>query len=333
MTSEIVPARPLPALPASSWKIVPAIVGDMGDRAAERYLEFFAVSISNENTRRAYARSAREFFSWCEEHGLSLAGIRPLHVATYLEQLKQTLSAPTVKQNLAAIRMLFDWLVNGQVVPSNPAHSQKGPKHVVNRGKTPILSREDARTLFESIPIVRKDGTPDLVGLRDRALIGTLFFSFARIGATLAMQVEDFFPNGKKWHLRLHEKGGKYHEMPVHHTLLEYLDAYIEAAGIADQKRTPLFRTAPRRSGQLTDQPMQQSNAHEMIQRRARQAGIAGKINNHSWRAMGITSYLENGGTLEHAQRMAAHSSPRTTKLYDRTSDDITLDEVERIRL
>jgi integrase len=84
-----------------------------------------------------------------------------------------------------------------------------------------LRSREDARTLFESIPVVRKDGTPDLIGLRDRALIGTLFYSFARIGATLAMQVEDFFPNGKKWHLRLHEKGGKYHEMPVHHTLLE----------------------------------------------------------------------------------------------------------------
>ena len=164
---------------------------------------------------RAYRRSAREFFSWCEENGPSLAGIRPLHVATYLELLKKSHIVPTVKQNLAAIRMLFDWLVTGQVVPSNPAHSQKDPKHVVNRGKTPVLSLDDARKLFESIPVTRKDGTPDLLGLRDRALIGTLFYSFARIGTTLAMRVEDFFPNGKRWHLRLHEKGGKYHEMPV----------------------------------------------------------------------------------------------------------------------
>lgn len=164
---------------------------------------------------RAYWRSAREFFSWCEENGLSLAGIRPLHVATYLELLKKSYIVPTVKQNLAAIRMLFDWLVTGQVVPSNPAHSQKDPKHVVNRDKTPVLSLDDARTLFESIPITRKDGTPDLLGLRDRALIGTLFYSFARTGATLTMQVKDLFSNGKRWHLRLHEKGGKCHEMPV----------------------------------------------------------------------------------------------------------------------
>jgi site-specific recombinase XerD len=104
---------------------------------------------------RAYRRSAREFFSWCEENGLSLAGIRPLHVATYLELLKKSHIVPTVKQNLAAIRMLFDWLVTGQVVPSNPAHSQKDPKHVVNRGKTPVRSREDARKL---LPAFRSRG-------------------------------------------------------------------------------------------------------------------------------------------------------------------------------
>ena len=111
--------------------------------------------------------------------------------------------------------MLFDWLVTGPVVPSNPAHSQKDPKHVVNRGKTPVPSLDDARTLFESIPVTRKDGTPDLLGLRDRALIGTLFYSFARTGPTLTMQVKDLFSNGKRWHLRHHEKGGKCHEMPV----------------------------------------------------------------------------------------------------------------------
>jgi site-specific recombinase XerD len=283
--------------------------------------------------RRAYARSTREFFSWCEQSALPLAGIRPLHVATYIELLKRTHSAPTVKQTLAVIRMLFVWLVTGQVIPSNPADSLKGPKNVVSRGKTPILLREDDRLLIESIPLVRPDGSPDLVGLRELALIGTLFYSFACIGATLAMQVEDFLPNGKRWHLCLHEKGGKYHEMLVRHTLLEHLDAYLEAAGIADQKRTPLFRSAPHRSGQLTNLPMRQSDAHAMIQRRARQAGTSGTINNHNWRTMGITAYLENGGILEHAQQMAAHSSPHTTKLYDRTSDDITLDEVKRIRL
>ena len=108
--------------------------------------------------------------------------------------------------------MLFDWLVVGQVVGATLPPWCAGPSHIVNRGKTPILSPEEAHQLFESIP------TDSLVGLRDRALIGVLIYSFARISAALAMRVEDYFPQGKRWWLRLHEKGGKNHEMPVHHT-------------------------------------------------------------------------------------------------------------------
>ena len=136
-----------------------------------------------------------------------------MHVAAYVEQLGASHAAPSVKQHLAAVRMLFDWLVVGQVVRSNPASVVRGPSHIVNRGRTPILSPEEAHQLFESIP------TDSLVGLRDRALIGVLIYSFARISAALSMRVEDYFPQGKRWWLRLHEKGGKNHEMPVHHTL------------------------------------------------------------------------------------------------------------------
>jgi len=142
--------------------------------------------------------------------------------------------------------MLFDWLVTGQVMDVNPAHSVRGPRHVVTQGKTPVLDAEETKTLLESIPTERvlginQDGReirePDLVGLRDRALIGALFFTFARVGAVVAMTVEDYFPQGKRSWLRLHEKGGKEHAMPAHHTLEEYLDAYIQAAGIdADPK-------------------------------------------------------------------------------------------------
>src|SRR5689334_24616430 len=115
---------------------------------------------------------------------------------------------------------------HSQVMPNNPASVVRGPKHVVNRGKTPVLSPEEARTLFQSIP------TDTLVGLRDRALIGVLIYSFARISAALSMRVEDYFPQGKRWWLRLHEKGGKQHEMPVHHTLEESLDSDSEASCI-----------------------------------------------------------------------------------------------------
>lgn len=258
-------------------------------------------------------------------------------VAAYVESIQQHLAPPSVKQHLAAIRMLFDWLVTGQVVPHNPAASVRGPKHVVKKGKTHVLSAEDARKLLDSIPIEREhqDGTktPIVQGLRDRALIAVMVYSFARIGAVLNMKVEDYYSNGKRWWLRLHEKGGKFHEVPAHHNAEAYLDAYIQAARLADQPKTPLFRSIRGKTGTITDKPLRRNNALDMIKRRAKAAGLSPRICNHTFRATGITAYLEAGGTIEKAQQIAAHESPKTTKLYDRTCDQITLDEVERIMI
>jgi integrase/recombinase XerD len=248
---------------------------------------------------------------------------------------------PTVKQHLAAIRMLFDWLIVGQILAINPAHAVRGPKHVVKRGKTPVLTEDQARRLLTSIKVVKKVTLPDgseteapwLVGLRDRALIGVMVYTFARISAVVSMEVADYFPNGKRWWVRLQEKGGKRHEMPAHHKLEQFLDEYLAAAGIRDQEKTPLFRSAAGRTGMLTERPMHRIDAYAMVRRRTAEAGFKGKLGCHVFRATGITAYLEAGGTLENAQAMAAHESPRTTKLYDRTGDEITLDEVERITI
>jgi integrase len=180
-----------------------------------------------------------------------------------------------------------------------------------------------------------KDGkkTADIVGLRDRALIATMVFSFARISAVVSMKVKDYYPNGKRWWLRLHEKGGKFHELPAHHQAEEYLDAYITVAGIAEDDKGPLFRTAPRTTRRLTRKPLSRRNALHMVERRARAAGLQERICCHTFRATGKTAYLQNGGTIEKAQQVAAHESPKTTKLYDRTNDEVTLDEIERIRI
>ena len=226
--------------------------------------------------------------------------------------------------------MLFDWLVTGQVLPINPAASVKAPKHVVKKGKTPVLSAEDARTLLDSID-TRTDAIAGLTG--DRALIGVMVFSFARIGAVLGMKVEDYYPNGKRWWLRLHEKGGKFHEVPAHHNAEAYLDAYIEAAGIAGDRKGPLFRSVRARPGRSRAEPLRRNNALAMVKRRAVAAGLSPRVCCHTFRATGITAYLEAGGTIEKAQQIAAHESPKTTKLYDRTSDQITLDEIERIAI
>ena len=147
----------------------------------------------------------------------------------------------------------------------------------------------------------------------------------------LAMRVEDYYTQGRRAWLRLHEKGGKQHEMPAHHNLEAYVDAYAEAAKIADDKKGFLFRTSRAKTKKLSGNPTRQSDVWQMIRQRAKAAGIKTPVGCHSFRATGITCYLENGGTLEKAQTMANHESPRTTKLYDRTRDQITLDEVERI--
>ena len=268
------------------------------------------------------------FFAWCEQRDLTLTTIRPFDVAVWVEQLQEKHGAPGVKQQLAAVRMLFDWLITGQVVPFNPAAAVRGPKHVVTKGKTPVLDGTEWRKLIDSIPV---DSVRDL---RDRALIATLTYSFARIGAALKMKVEDLQSKGSGWLIHLHEKGGKQHAMPCHHLLAEALHAYIAVAGIADDRKGWLFRTSPgRNAAVLTDQPMDQSAAWLMIRRRAAAAGILAPIGNHTMRATGITAYLGGGGVLEHAQTMAAHASPRTTKLYDRTDDRLTQTEVEKIRL
>jgi integrase len=224
--------------------------------------------------------------------------------------------------------MLFDWLITGQVVALNPAAAVRGPKHVVKTGKTAVLDAKEWRQLLDSIPA----GT--VRDLRDRALIATLTYSFARIGAALNMKVEDLRPKGAGWQVRLHEKGGKHHAMPCHHALAEALRAYIDAAGLGEDPKGFLFRTSRGHRGiELSQAPMAQPDAWRMIRRRAVVAGIAAPIGNHSFRATGITAYLANGGALEHAQAMAAHESPRTTKLYDRTKERLTQDEIERIRL
>jgi integrase/recombinase XerD len=334
--------RPQSVGSVSGSVVVPAAIAGAGEHATRRFLEFFAAPIRNKNTRMAYYRACCSFFVWLDLNGITeLADIEPIHVAAYIEALQATNAKPTVKQHLAAVRMLFDWLVVGQVLAINPAHAVRGPKHVVKRGKTPVLAADDARRLLDSIAITRKAKAPDgseieipcVVGLRDRALIAVMTYALARIGAVVGMRVEDYYPQGKRWWVRLHEKGGKRHEMPAHHNLETYIDEYIATAGVRDDGKGPLFRSSVRRGDALTAGPMHRIDAYRMVRRRTAEAGFTQRLGCHVFRATGITAYLESGGSLENAQAMAAHENPRTTKLYDRTSDAVTLEEVERIRI
>jgi integrase/recombinase XerD len=307
---------------------LPNLILRAGDDAARRFAEFFTATIRNRNTRAAYAQAVGQFCFWCERRGMTLTGITPIVVAAYIEALTAKRSAPTVKQHLASVRMLFDFLVTGHIVDVNPAWSVRGPRHVVKKGKTPVLTAGEARQLLDSIE------TDTLIGLRDRAMIALMCYSFARVSATINMNVEDYYQQGKRSWFRLHEKGGKFHEVPAHHNAEAYLDAYLFSAGIGEAPKTPLFRSARGRTGGLNDKRMSRTDVLRMVKRRATAVGIGiERICCHTFRATGITAYLENGGTIEHAQAIAAHESPRTTKLYDRTNDEITLDEIERIAI
>jgi len=212
--------------------------------AGLRFLEFFTASIRNPHTRRAYARAAEAFWAWCAGVGVpSIAAVQPVHVATWIEASMRELAAPSVKQWLAALRHLFDWLVNGQVMPLNPAHSVRGPRHVVTCGQTPVLDPAEARALLDSIDVATHSG------LRDRALIGLMVYSFARISAAVGMVVEDVYTQNRRLWVRLREKGGKRHAMPCHHNLEEYLVAYLDGAGLRSDPKGPLFRTIGRGTG------------------------------------------------------------------------------------
>src|SRR3954452_57035 len=265
---------------------VPAVVAASGPELANRFIEFFLVAIRNPNTRRAYAAAVRGLCACLERHGArDLTVVEPVHVAAYVEQLGRTHTKPSVALHLAAIKRLFAFLVTGGALKRSPAVEVKGPTFSRRIGATPVTSTEEVRKLLESLP------TDSLVGLRDRALIGTLLFTTARIGAALGCKVGDYYREGYGRMLCLHEKGGKEHRVPVHHQLVEYLETYLDTAGLREERGGPLFRSARGKTGKLTERALDPANAWGMVKRRARRAGVSTALCNHSFRAMGLTAY------------------------------------------
>lgn len=305
---------------------LPMLISDAGISASTRFVEFFTAQIRNPNTRSAYYRAATRFMNWCENKSISLENIQPVVVAAYIEELTTTRSAPTVKQHLAALSMLFDWLVIGQVISFNPASSVKAPKHIVREGKTPILDENEMRLLLASL------NTGKLSDLRDRAIFGLMAYSFARVSALTKMQVKDFYQQGSRSWFVLHEKGGKLNKVPAHHKAAEFVEQYIILAGIQDDRNSPLFRSLTHRGTLVSNKPLQRTNVFHMIQRKIKKIGLPREIGCHSFRGTGITNFLQHDGDIETAASIAGHASTRTTQLYDRRDDIVNQGEIERIR-
>ncbi len=333
MASPSGPSRDLvPAgqnLPSSIRSRLPEILARAGKAAVFAADEFFFGRIRNEHTRAAYLVAVRRFLAWAQGRGLELATITPRDVGIYIDGLKkERTSVATRKQYLAALRHFFDGLVTRHVILLNPALSVRGERYQVVEGKTPEITVQGARTLLASIH------TSNVVGLRDRAIVAVLIYTAARAGAVAALRRANLYHAGDQWMLHFDEKGGKSREIPVRHDLGQMLFDYIDAAGLRDvPKDAPLFRTAYRKTGRLTEHALAVVDVCRMVKRRAKDAGLASRLSPHSFRVTTITDLLEQGVPLEDVQRLAGHADPRTTRLYDRRDRKITRNVVERISI
>ena len=308
---------------------VPTLIAATGDHARKSYLDYFTSEIRNTNTRQTYGIAVTAFLDCAQSYGVThLSQIQRIHVAAYIESLKETHKTASTKTKIAAIRMLCDFLVKERVLEENPAMNVRTEKLRYTTGETSYRAPSEIRDLLDSIEPERS------VDLRDRALIATMAYSFARVSATIGMDVEDVFTQGRQLWMRLNEKGGVKHSMPCHHELEEFLDVYLTETGLVGKSKTPLFprATLSRHRPQLTDKRMTRQAVWAMIKRRCEAAGLPADTTCHSFRATGITTFLENGGSIEDARHMAAHASLKTTQVYDRRRDRISVENVERIR-
>lgn len=298
----------------------------LGGRALVSAYESFFLQTLNQNTNQAYANGLKLFCDFLTDTSLTdILDIEPKHVTDFVTHMNSgDYGTATTRLYLSAVRMFFDSCVVGGLIAVNPAKAVKLPRHSSRTGKTPVIIPEQVRQILDSIPCITQ------ADYRDRALIGLMVFSFFRVSAALSLSLKDYELRGVQRWVIGEEKGSKRHEMPVHPTLEVLLDAYIEFAALTDLS-TPLFQSSNARGGKLTGRPFDRTAAWRMVRRRAAAAGMHRDIGNHSFRATGITTYLNAGGSLEDARIMANHSNATTTKLYDRTGDTAKIQEVNRI--
>lgn len=311
----------------STARDIPRIVTDAGNAARFAWEEFFFARIRSVHTRRAYHRAVKNFLAWCDTRELRLPGISPADVGSYLDSLE--LAPASKKQVLAGLRHFFDGLVTRHAVPLNPAASVRAERYQVIEGKTPEITVKQARMLLQSID------TTDIIGLRDKSIIAILIYTAARVGAVAKLKCKDLYDTGDQFCLRFNDKGGKSREIPVRHDLQQLLLAYFQSAGIQSENGPdrPLFRSAIRRTKQLTDRQMTGGDMGRMIKRRMKATGLPERLSPHSFRVATITDLLSQGVPLEDVQNLAGHSDPRTTRLYDRRQRKVTRNIVERISI
>ncbi|MEZ6131221.1 MAG: tyrosine-type recombinase/integrase [Planctomycetaceae bacterium] len=272
-------------LPQTFLAAIPTIVEQAGGAARFAWEEFVYARIRNEATRRAYLFAVRQFLRWCSERRVPLKRIAPAHVGRYLDEVEY--APATKKLHLSAIRHFFDELALRHVVILNPALSVRGERLRVVEGKTPEISIKTARRLLTSIECSH------VIGLRDRAVIGIMIYTAARVGAIARLRRGDYYANDEQYCLRMIEKGTQFREIPVRHNLRGFVLDYITAACLEySEKHTPLFRTTIRKTKTLTQNGMTTRDMARMLKRRLADAGLPSIYSPHSFRVYVATGVM-----------------------------------------
>ena len=319
------PAEVSTALEGDAFAHFPAILREAGSAACFATDEFFAARIRNVHTRRAYGRRVREFLAWCEEHELTLEQVSPVDAGRYIDGLRE--SATSQRQALAALRQFFDALVTRHAVSLNPFLNVRATRRDTRRGKTPEITVEQARQLLAAVDTSRP------IGLRDRAILGTLTYTGARVGAVASLRLQDRRDYGEYRAFRFREKRGKEREVPIRIDLDGWITEYLQAAGIRDDpKASPLFRRSDwHTETRLGSESIGPWTIRNILKRRLKDAGLPTIFTPHSFRVMVVTALIDRGVPIEDVQYLAGHSYPSTTQVYDRRARRVTRNIMEKI--
>ncbi len=305
-------------IPAS--QSLPALVTAAGQGAVFAAQEFFYGKIRNPHTRRAYQTAIQQFLDWAGGQGTELSRITPMLVGLYFD--RHPGSPATKQQHRAALRHFFDQLVTRHVCLLNPVSTVRLERYQVTEGRTPEITIDEVRQILAALDLTT------IAGLRDRALIGFLVYTAARVGAVATLTLGDLYETGGRANVHILEKNGKSREIPLRADLARWILAYREAAQLTGDV-TPLFQTL--QGGELTGRGLSRVDACRLVKRRMKNAGLSPRLSAHSFRVATITNLLEQGVALEDVQRLAGHADPRTTRLYDRRPQVITRQIVDRI--
>lgn len=324
MQEVILPERTPEARTPTAYSILPPMIAAHGQAGNWAWEEYFGGRIRNTHTRRSYLAAVKGFLMWCHDQGAELRDISPGMVGRYFD-IHQG-SVPTKKQHMSAIRGLFDVLVERHVIVLNPALSVRTERYSVVEGKTPPVTVEQSRRLLSSISL------KTAVDYRDRAIIATLIYTAARVGAIAGLRLSDLVDEGDQLVFAFREKGGKARRIPARISLREEVEEYLACLPLnTTTGDTSVFRSAAGTSGILSEHGMSAIDIGRMVKRRIKAAGLPTTISPHSFRSCAATDLLEQGVSLEDVQHLLGHADARITRLYDRRDRHITRNIVERI--